>query len=99
MISDDDVRKIAKLAHLTVTDGEVKKFGTELNAIIGYVQQLEKLDVSGVEPMSHVHGSTNVFRDDVVQESLPVEALLSIAPDKSGRFIRVPIIIDQTIEN
>jgi aspartyl-tRNA(Asn)/glutamyl-tRNA(Gln) amidotransferase subunit C len=49
--------------------------------------------------MSHVHGSKNIFREDVVEPSMPTEEGLSNAPDRSGRFFRVPIIIEQNGEN
>ena len=96
MISEDEVKKIARLAYLNVEDSEVKKLASQLNAIFGYIQKLEKLDVHDVAPMSHVHGAINVFREDAVEPSLPVEDALKIAPDSSGRFIRVPIIIEQS---
>lgn len=95
MISDDDVKKIAKLAYLYVSDAENKSLTGELNSILGYVEQLSKVDVSGVEPLSHVHGSTNVLREDVTQPSMDNAAGLSNAPDRSGRFIRVPIVVGQ----
>jgi aspartyl-tRNA(Asn)/glutamyl-tRNA(Gln) amidotransferase subunit C len=99
MINDDDVKKIAKLAYLIVGDEERKKLGKELNSILEYVKHLETADVSNVSAMSHVHGSTNVVREDVVKPSLTNEEALKNAPDRSGRYIRVPIIIDQSSEN
>lgn len=70
-----------------------------LNSILGYVQRLETVDVKEVAPMSHVHGSTNVFRADEVTAPMPVEEALQNAPDSLGRFIRVPIIIGQPTES
>lgn len=99
MLSDDEVKKIAKLAHLTLDDSEIKKFSRELSSILDYIQELQKIDVSAVEPTSHVHGSTNIFREDVVKPSLDGEEGLKNAPDRSGRFIRVPIIVEQGVEN
>lgn len=99
MINEDDVNKIAKLAYLIVSKEENQKLQKELNSILEYVKKLESADVSQVTAMSHVHSATNVFREDVVQDSLPNEEALKNAPDRSGRFIRVPIIIDQSGEN
>ena len=96
MISEDDVKKIASLAHLGLSDGELKKLPAELGSILDYVQQLQKLPLDGVEPTSHVHGSKNIFREDQVELSMPTEEGLQNAPDTSGRFIRVPIIIEQS---
>ncbi|MBN8551231.1 MAG: Asp-tRNA(Asn)/Glu-tRNA(Gln) amidotransferase subunit GatC [Deltaproteobacteria bacterium] len=99
MISESDLVKLARLARLTLSGAETTKLTGDLNSILGYVKVLESVDVSKIEPMSHVHGSTNVFRNDVVEPSLPVEQVLAGAPDSSGRFIRVPIVIDPGAEH
>jgi len=93
MITKDQVRKVASLAFLHVDDARVDRLTENLNSILGYVQRLEMVDVKDVEPMSHVHGSTNVFRLDEVVSPMPIEDALRNAPDTLGRFIRVPIII------
>lgn len=98
-LNEDDVKKIASLSNLVFTPEKLSKFTGELASILGYVQQLEKINVSNVEPTSHAHGATNFFREDVVETSMPVEEGLQNAPDRSGRFIRVPIIIEQSTEN
>ena len=59
------------------------------------MEVLNKVDIDGIEPLSHVHGITNVFREDKTEELLTSEKALSNVPDKSGTFIKVPIIIDQ----
>lgn len=95
MINDEDVAKIAKLARLTVTPEQSKRYAAELSKILDYVQQLNRYQVDDVEPLSHVHGSVNVFRDDKVQPGLPFEGeVASNAPDRSGRFFRVPLVIE-----
>ena len=94
MISSDEVKKIARLAHLHLEDGEIPDLSEKLSSILDFVRKLQSVDVSGITPMSHVHGSTNVFREDQCQESLDVKALSQNAPDLSGRFIRVPIIVE-----
>lgn len=94
MISADEVRKLAQLAHLSLSDDEVNALTRELGSILDYVKQLDALDVAEVEPMSHVHGVTNVMREDEVQPSLDVKDMLGNAPDSSGRFLRTPIIIE-----
>jgi aspartyl-tRNA(Asn)/glutamyl-tRNA(Gln) amidotransferase subunit C len=94
MISESEVRKIAKLAHLSLTDREVSSLARELSSILDYVRQLEALDTSGIEPMSHVHGSTNVFREDRNAPSMEIEGMFRNTPERSGRFIKVPIIVE-----
>lgn len=99
MISKEDILKLARLSRLVVNDAEATRLLQDLNSILGYVARLEQVDVSKVEPMSHVHGSTNVYREDVVEPSLPSQSAMDMAPDHSGRFIRVPIVIDQGTEH
>jgi aspartyl-tRNA(Asn)/glutamyl-tRNA(Gln) amidotransferase subunit C len=94
MISESEVRKLASLAHLSLSDEELASLMNELGSILDYVKQLEAIDVANVDPMSHVHGSTNVFREDVVAESLDIKELLKNAPDTSGRFFKTPIIVE-----
>lgn len=67
----------------------------KLNAIFGYLEVITSAKVDGVEPMSHVHGSINVIREDVVEPSMPNGELLKIAPDCSGRYIRTPLVIGE----
>jgi aspartyl-tRNA(Asn)/glutamyl-tRNA(Gln) amidotransferase subunit C len=91
----EDVLKLAHLARLTLSDEEADALVVNLSSILEYVKQLDSIDTANIEPMSHVHGFTNIFREDVVEPSLPIQEALQNAPDTSGRFIRVPIIIDQ----
>lgn len=60
------VRHIAKLARLELSDAEVEKFTTELTAILTYVEQLQEVDTKGIEPTAQVTGTKNVFREDVI---------------------------------
>ena len=94
MLSRDEVLKIARLARLTIGPDELERVTRDFNAILEYVQQLETIDVADVEPMSHVHGVVNVFREDEAQPSMPVSEILENAPDTHDSFIRVPIIIE-----
>lgn len=99
MFTEDDVKKIAKLSFLELSPEEISKFTKELAAVFGYVQKLQAYDVSQVQPTSHVHGSTNFFREDKVEPSMSTAEGLQNAPDRSGNFIRVPIIIEQSGEH
>lgn len=94
MISESDTRKIAFLSRLEVSDDEVKKYAGQLAAIFSYVENLKNVDVSNVEPLSHVHGICNVFREDKLDTEMTIEHVNLNAPDVSGRFIRVPLIVD-----
>ena len=95
MPTADDVKGLAKLARLNLSEEETTRLKRELPNIIEYVQQIDKANTDNVEPMSHSHGAVNVMRDDKAESLLESEEALANAPDRSGRFIRVPIIIDQ----
>lgn len=94
-VSASDVRKLASLAHLTLSDEEVSSLASQMNTILGYVKSLDAYDIEGVEPLSHVHGVVNVFRSDTKEPHMPSEDGLKNAPDVSGTFIRVPLIVEQ----
>lgn len=93
-ISQKEVQHIVALARLKLTDEELETYGKQLNDILLYMEKLNELDTSQVEPTSHVIPIVNVFRDDVVTPSLSSEEALANAPDRSGDFYRVPRIIE-----
>jgi aspartyl-tRNA(Asn)/glutamyl-tRNA(Gln) amidotransferase subunit C len=79
--SDEDVLKLARLSRLQLSKTEVETFKNELSAIVGYVQQLQKVDVSGLQPTSQVTGLTDVVRaDEVVEYGVSTAELLKNAP-------------------
>jgi aspartyl-tRNA(Asn)/glutamyl-tRNA(Gln) amidotransferase subunit C len=88
-----DVEHIAKLARLDFTEKEKETFTHQLNAILAYVEQLNKLDTSNVEPLSHVIGLGDVFREDIVRPGLSQEEALKNAPAKNEKFFKVPKVI------
>ena len=88
------VEKVAKLARLQLTDEELDRYGGQLGAILDYIAKLEKLDVSGLEPLAHAVDTDNVFREDVPRPSLPRDAALQNAPEKNGDFFIVPKIVE-----
>lgn len=92
-ISSDEIRHLATLSRLIVSDSDISKLESQLGNILGYVERLKEIPIEGVEPLSHVHGSVNVLRHDIVKESKPDEILRG-APATSGTFIKTPIIVD-----
>jgi len=94
MISKDDVTYIAALARFRLNEGEIDKFTKDLEHILDYINQLEKLDVTKVEPTSHVIPLTNVTRKDDIRPSLTPEEALSIAVEKTSGFFKVPKVIE-----
>ncbi len=95
-LSVEEVRRIAQLARLKLSAEEEARFAEQLSAILGYVEQLEALDVSGVEPMTHAlaAGEAAPLRPDEVRPSLPPEDALANAPAREGTWFKVPRIIE-----
>ena len=93
-IDQQQVRKVAKLSRLDLSDAEVEEFTGQLSAILDYVEKMNELDTKNVEPLAHCLPVHNVFREDVVKESLEAEKVLANAPQQDGEFFRVPKILD-----
>lgn len=95
MITPEDVEHVAELARLELTAAEKEQFIAQLNSILTYINQLNELDTTDVEPTSHVIPMSNVFRDDEVCPSLDRELALHNAPEESHFFFKVPRIIEE----
>lgn len=95
-IDEAQVRKVAKLSRLELTEAEVEEFTGQLSAILDYVEKINELDTTNVEPMAHCLPISNVFRRDCVRESLGTEKALANAPQRDGKFFKVPKILDDS---
>ncbi|WP_409304040.1 Asp-tRNA(Asn)/Glu-tRNA(Gln) amidotransferase subunit GatC [Peribacillus sp. SCS-155] len=93
-ISEEQVKHVAHLARLAVTEEEVERFTQQLDQIISFAEQLNELDTEQVEPTSHVLDMKNVMREDKAKKGLPVEEVLKNAPDSKDGQIRVPAIME-----
>ena len=95
-LSLEEVRRIASLARLELSPDEEQRFARQLSAILGYVRELEALDVSGIEPMTHAlaAGEAPVGRADEVQPGLGAEVAVAAAPERVGTHFKVPRIIE-----
>lgn len=89
-----DIEKVARLARLKLTEEEKATFGNQLEQILNYMEQLNGLDTTGVEPTSHAIPISNVFKEDEVKPSLPRKEVLLIAPDEEDGHFKVPKIIE-----
>jgi aspartyl-tRNA(Asn)/glutamyl-tRNA(Gln) amidotransferase subunit C len=96
-IRKEEVEEIALLARLALTEDEVARLTGELSAILGYVEQLQAVDTSGVEPMTHAVPLDCPQRPDTVAPSLSAEEALADAPQRVDDFFGVPRII--TVES
>jgi aspartyl-tRNA(Asn)/glutamyl-tRNA(Gln) amidotransferase subunit C len=92
-VSVIDVEYVAALAKLSFTDEEKGKLAAELNEILKYMDQLNALDTSGVEPLAHVIELSNVFRADELRPGLSREDALRNAPAGTPEFFKVPKVI------
>ena len=87
-----DVEYVAELARLSLSEQEKEKFTHQLNDILKYVEKLNELDTSTVEPLEHVTDLSDVMRDDEVAPSLSRDEALRNAPDRTEKFFRVPSV-------
>ena len=93
-VSPEQVRHIAKLARIAMSDAELDKLVPELNAIIGWVEQLAEVDTDGVEPLTAVIDQKLRLRADVVDDGNCRDAVLANAPDAQHGFFAVPKVIE-----
>ena len=94
-VSRKDVEYIASLAKLNFNNEELENYTHQLNDILTYVEKLNELDTSNVEPLSHPVENQNVFRNDELKPSLPTEDVLKNSPNRTEDFFRVPKVINQ----
>tara|TARA_B100000029_G_C17481327_1_gene925675 strand:- start:466 stop:759 length:294 start_codon:yes stop_codon:yes gene_type:complete len=92
-ITPQDVLKVAKLSRLEISESDVDLFTSQLEKILGYVAQLEKVDTSSIEPTARAVEVVNVFREDKVIATDVRDDLLEQAPHREGDFYRVPKIL------
>ncbi len=88
------VRRIAKLARIRVEDAEVARLQTELNAILGWIEQLNEVDVTSIEPIASGAAMALRMRDDAVTDGGIPEKILANAPDRAGEFFAVPKVVE-----
>lgn len=94
-LTDEQVRHVAKLSRLRLSDAEVHHFAGQLSRVLDYISKLNELNVEGVEPMAHPFDVTNVLREDVEQPGLSVAAALANAPKQMPPFFEVPKVIGE----
>ena len=92
ILAPKEVKHIAELANLRLTQAEIKKFAGQLSDILSYIEQLNKLDVKKLEPTSQVTGLKNVVREDRPKPSLSQGEVLSGASEKDNNFFKIKAI-------
>ena len=89
-----DVKYVAHLARLSLSPAEEQKMGAQLGQVLGYIEKLKEVDVSGVEPTAHAFPLVNITRPDVVRPSMPREDALRNAPAQANGLFIVPKIVE-----
>lgn len=90
-----DVEKIAALAKLRFSGDELERLKGDMNQILGYIDSLNELDLTDVEPLENINEIENVLRHDEEKPCITPEEALRNAPSKTGRFFKVPKVIDK----
>ncbi|MEN8907146.1 MAG: Asp-tRNA(Asn)/Glu-tRNA(Gln) amidotransferase subunit GatC [Clostridiales bacterium] len=93
-ISEETIRNVASLARLKLSDSDIIKLKVDMENIISYVNKLDELDVSDVEPTAHIMSVNNVLRDDKVKESYKRDQILENAPSEDEGCFKVPKIVE-----
>ncbi len=93
-LSLDDVRKVAQLANLELSETELQEMSSHLSGILDYVELLNQVDTEHIEPLAHPIDVVDVFRNDEPTEMLPREEALKNAPETDGKYFIVPAILN-----
>lgn len=93
-ITADEIKWIAYLSRLELKPEELIAASTQLSSILNYINQLQEVNTDHVEPLAHALDVSNVFREDVLKESINVNEALANAPDRQGNFYGVPAIFE-----
>ncbi len=94
MSAQFDVRYTAQLARLHLSEEEIAKFQAQLSQVLAYVEKLEQVDVSGVEPTAHANALFNVFRADEPRDGFTPQQALANAPREANQLFIVPKVIE-----
>jgi len=92
----ETIKKMAHLARLSFPETELARYTEKASAILAYVKQLEELDTSKIEPMSHAMEVKGWLRDDAIVAPKLVEDIIAGAPERDGMYYQVPRVIDES---
>jgi len=93
MLSKDEVKHIASLARIGITDKEVEKFSHDLSSILDWIAQLEEVDVTGVLPTAHITGMSNNSCEDGVEKFLNKEKIVKLFPESKNGYDKVKSVL------
>ncbi len=95
VVNNELVKNLAELSRLSFNEQEMEVIKKDLQQMIGFIDKLQELDTTGVEPLLHMSNAVNVLREDMVQGSISREEALKNALENDGVFIRVPKVIER----
>jgi aspartyl-tRNA(Asn)/glutamyl-tRNA(Gln) amidotransferase subunit C len=93
MISKKEVKHIAGLARIGVSEKDLEKFSKDLSAVLDWVKELHEVNVEGAEPMAHITGTENIMREDKTREFLDKNKIIKLFPDKKDGYGKVKSIL------
>lgn len=92
-LSASQVRHIAKFARLSISDADAQEYALQLAKVINHFQSLQRIDLEGIEPLTHPIGQLLHLQDDKTGPTLPLQSLLDLAPESVPPFIKVPKVL------
>jgi aspartyl-tRNA(Asn)/glutamyl-tRNA(Gln) amidotransferase subunit C len=95
-LTAQEVRRIASLARIAVTDEEVARLQHDLSAVLGYMDRLSKLDLTDVEPLTSIAEQDAPLGDDIPGPTLDNQTLINLAPQSYDRYVRIPKVLDDS---
>ena len=94
MLTKEEVEHVARLARLRLSDLEKEQYSQQLSSILAYVEKLQEIDTTNVEPTSQVTGLINVMREDQIEDSDISKELIDVAPNKENGYIEIPKVFN-----
>ena len=94
-ISSDEVKKVARLARLELNESEIEQHAEQLEKILGYIKQLEKINTENIPCTTRAIEVANILRKDEKKEYVNVEEIIDLAPSRENQFFKVPKIINE----
>lgn len=94
MISKEEINHIAKLSKIKLNEKEIEDFSKEFTETLEYLEIIKEVNLEGVEPTYFINTNKNPLREDIVEESLPLEEVIKNAPDEKYGYFKLPNVMD-----
>ncbi|HRY82357.1 MAG TPA: Asp-tRNA(Asn)/Glu-tRNA(Gln) amidotransferase subunit GatC [Candidatus Moranbacteria bacterium] len=93
MISEKEVKHIASLARIGLSEDEIEKFSKDLSSILDFIEQLKEVDISGIEPTAHITGLQNKLREDKIENFENKEGIVKLFPEEKNGYDKVKSVL------